>query len=182
MPCCSTPAGTKEELDFEVLHTAPPQSAPDWIRDGPLANPASPYGYLRVDQCTLRSPDQPDVFALGDAANLPTSKTGAAIRKQAPVVAANVLAARRGAPPVARYDGYTSCPVVTAHNRMLLAEFDYTLTPRPLSRSSTPCARATTCTCSSATGCRSCIGTACSAAAREVSRTTLTGPPIAALL
>ncbi|WP_232344771.1 hypothetical protein [Actinoplanes awajinensis] len=42
-----------------------------------------------------------------------------------------MLAARRGEPPVARYDGYTSCPVVTAHNRMLLAEFDYTLTPRP---------------------------------------------------
>lgn len=126
-----TVAGTKEELDFEVLHTAPPQSAPDWIRDSPLADPASPYGYLKVDQYTLRHPDWPDVFALGDAANLPTSKTGAAIRKQAPVVAENVLAARRGAPPVARYDGYTSCPVVTAHNRMLLAEFDYTLTPRP---------------------------------------------------
>ncbi|MFI7547431.1 FAD-dependent oxidoreductase [Actinoplanes sp. NPDC049599] len=126
-----TANGTKEELDFEVLHTAPPQSAPDWIRNSPLADPDSPYGYLKADRHTLRHPDWPDVFALGDAANLPTSKTGAAIRKQAPVVAANVLAARRGAPPVARYDGYTSCPVVTAHNRMLLAEFDYTLTPRP---------------------------------------------------
>lgn len=126
-----TATGIKEELDFQVLHTAPPQSAPDWIRDSPLADPASPYGYLKVDKHTLRNPDWPDVFALGDAANLPTSKTGAAIRKQAPVVAANVLAARRGTPGDARYDGYTSCPVVTAHNRMLLAEFDYTLTPRP---------------------------------------------------
>jgi sulfide:quinone oxidoreductase len=71
------------------------------------------------------------VFALGDAANLPTSKTGAAIRKQAPVVVANLLAARRGEPAPVRYDGYTSCPLVTAHNRMLLAEFDYQLKPRP---------------------------------------------------
>lgn len=126
-----TATGTKEELDFQFLHVAPPQSAPDWIRAGPLADPASPYGYLKVDKHTLRSPDWPDVFALGDAANLPTSKTGAAIRKQAPVAAANVLATRRGATGEARYDGYTSCPVVTAHNRMLLAEFDYTLTPRP---------------------------------------------------
>ena len=97
------------------------------------------------------------------AENLPTSKTGSAIRKQALVVAANVLATRRGAPGEARYDGHTSCPVVTAHNRMLLAEFDYTLTPRPGSRSSTPCAPATTCTCSNATGWPSCTGTACSA-------------------
>jgi len=126
-----TATGTKEELDFAFLHTAPPQSAPDWIRTGPLADPASPYGYLKVDKHTLRNPDWPDVFALGDAANLPTSKTGAAIRKQAPVAAANVLATRRRQPGLARYDGYTSCPVVTAHNRMLLAEFDYTLTPRP---------------------------------------------------
>jgi sulfide:quinone oxidoreductase len=126
-----TATGTKEELDFEFLHTAPPQSAPDWIRDSPLADPDSPYGYLGVDKHTLRSPDWPDIFALGDAANLPTSKTGAAIRKQAPVVAANVLAARHGTPGQARYNGYTSCPVVTAHNRMLLAEFDYSLAPRP---------------------------------------------------
>ncbi|GID29743.1 NAD(P)/FAD-dependent oxidoreductase [Paractinoplanes brasiliensis] len=126
-----TATGTKEELEFQVLHTAPPQSAPDWIRDSALADPESPYGYLKVDKHTLRHPDWPDVFALGDAANLPTSKTGAAIRKQAPVVTTNVLAARRGTLGEARYDGYTSCPVVTAHNRMLLAEFDYTLTPRP---------------------------------------------------
>jgi sulfide:quinone oxidoreductase len=126
-----TTTGTKEALDFQLLHAAPPQSAPDWIRGSSLADPASPFGYVRVDQYTLQSPDWPNVFALGDAANLPTSKTGAAIRKQAPVVAANVLAARAGKPPAARYDGYTSCPVVTAHNRMLLAEFDYTLTPRP---------------------------------------------------
>ena len=79
-----TATGTKEELDFQVLHTAPPQSAPDWIRDSPLADPASPYDYLKVDKYTLRHPDWPDVFALGDAANLPTSKTGAAISKRAP--------------------------------------------------------------------------------------------------
>ncbi|WP_327010689.1 NAD(P)/FAD-dependent oxidoreductase [Dactylosporangium sp. NBC_01737] len=126
-----TASGIKETIDFAMLHATPPQSAPDWLKTSPLANPASPYGYAQVDQYTLQHPTWPNVFALGDAANLPNSKTGAAIRKQAPVVTANVLAAQQGRPPTARYDGYTSCPVVTAHNRMLLAEFDYTLTPRP---------------------------------------------------
>jgi sulfide:quinone oxidoreductase len=80
---------------------------------------------VRVDKHTLQSPDWPNVFALGDASNLPTSKTGAAIGAQAPVLAANLLAAMRGRGPRRRYNGYTSCPLVTSRNRMLLAEFDY---------------------------------------------------------
>jgi len=126
-----TKAGTKEDIDFAVLHAVPPQSAPDWVKTSPLADPASPFGYVQVDQYTLQSPRWPNVFALGDVANVPTSKTGAAIRKQAPVAVANLLATRRGEEATVRYDGYTSCPLVTAHNRMLLAEFDYELKPRP---------------------------------------------------
>lgn len=124
-------SGTKETVDYELLHAVPPQSAPDWLKDGPLADPVNPFGYLAVDQYTLRSTRWPEIFALGDVANLPTSKTGAAIRKQAPAVVANLLAGRRGEPLPARYDGYTSCPLVTARNRMLLAEFDYQLKPTP---------------------------------------------------
>jgi sulfide:quinone oxidoreductase len=123
--------GTKESIDYTMLHAVPPQSAPDWVKHTALADPASPFGYVKVDQYTLQSPDWPNVFALGDVANLPTSKTGAAIRKQAPVLVANLLATHRGEQPSARYDGYTSCPLVTAHNRMLLAEFDYQLKPTP---------------------------------------------------
>jgi sulfide:quinone oxidoreductase len=126
-----TRTGTKETIDYAMLHAVPPQSAPDWVKRTPLADPASPFGYVQVDQYTLQSPRWPTVFALGDAANLPTSKTGAAIRKQAPVLVANLLAARRGQQPTARYNGYTSCPLVTARNRMLLAEFDYDLKPTP---------------------------------------------------
>jgi sulfide:quinone oxidoreductase len=127
----NTTTGTKDDVEFAMLHAVPPQSAPDWVKASSLADPSSPFGYVHVDQYTLQSPQWPNVFALGDVANLPTSKTGAAIRKQAPVVVANLLAARRGEPAAARYDGYTSCPLVTGHNRMLLAEFDYELKPRP---------------------------------------------------
>ena len=124
-------SGTKETIEYAMLHAVPPQSAPDWIKSSPLADPASPFGYVQVDQYTLQSPRWPTVSALGDVANLPTSKTGAAARKQAGVVVANLVASRRGQQPAARYDGYTSCPLVTAHNRMLLAEFDYDLKRTP---------------------------------------------------
>ncbi|MFI6623142.1 FAD-dependent oxidoreductase [Streptomyces sp. NPDC050528] len=123
--------GTKETLAYDLLHAVPPQSAPDWVRTGPLADPASPQGFIAADKHALHHPGHPEVFTLGDVANLPTSKTGAAVRKQAPVVAANLLAALRGAEPTRRYDGYTSCPLVTARDKMLLAEFDYDLKPTP---------------------------------------------------
>jgi sulfide:quinone oxidoreductase len=126
-----TKAGTKETIEYDILHATPPQSAPDWVKASPLADPASPFGYVRVDKHTLQSPDWPNVFALGDVSNLPTSKTGAAIRAQAPVLAANLLAAMRGQGPRRRYSGYTSCPLVTSRNRMLLAEFDYDLKRTP---------------------------------------------------
>ncbi len=124
-------SGTKEAIDYDLLHATPPQSAPDWVKDSPLADPASPFGYVKVDKHTMQSPDWPNLFALGDASSLPTSKTGAAVRKQAPVLVANLLAVMRGRDLSASYDGYTSCPLVTARNKMLLAEFDYDLNPRP---------------------------------------------------
>lgn len=123
--------GTKETIGFDFLHAVPPQSAPDWVKRGPLADPASPHGFVAADKHTLQHPHYDDVFAVGDVAHLPTSKTGAAVRKQAPVVAANLIDVMNGRAPSHRYDGYTSCPLVTARDRMLLAEFDYDLRPAP---------------------------------------------------
>ena len=126
-----TKAGTKETVDYDLLHAVPPQSAPDWVKDSPLADPAVPAGYVNADKHTLVHPGWPNVFTLGDVANLPTSKTGAAVRKQSPVLVANLITAMGGRPAAARYNGYTSCPLVTSRNRMLLAEFDYDLKPTP---------------------------------------------------
>jgi sulfide:quinone oxidoreductase len=124
-------SGEKETVNFDFFHATPPQAAPAFIADSPLADPANPFGYVDVDQYSLAHKRYDGIFALGDVANLPTSKTGAAIRKQAPVAVANLLASQRGDAPSARYNGYTSCPVVTARHKMLLAEFDYDLKPTP---------------------------------------------------
>ena len=76
---------------------------------------------------TLQHTRYPNVFALGDASNLPTSKTGAAVRKQAPTVAEEpaeaVLSGQLA--DEAQYDGYTSCPLVTGYGSLILAEFGY---------------------------------------------------------
>ena len=114
-------------VGYDMIHVTPPMSAPDVIKHSPLANE---QGWCATDKFTLRHPTYADVFALGDAAGLPTSKTGAAIRKQAPVLVHNLREAMQGRPCDAAYDGYTSCPVVTGYGRMVLAEFDYDNKPK----------------------------------------------------
>jgi len=121
---------TTSTIKFDFLHAVPPQSAPDWIKRSPISD-KTPNGYVEVGKNSHQHPTYSNIFALGDAGNTPNSKTGAAIRKQAPVVVANLLAQMRGQSLPAEYDGYASCPLVTAHNRMLLAEFDYTMKPHP---------------------------------------------------
>ncbi|HEY0356709.1 MAG TPA: FAD/NAD(P)-binding oxidoreductase [Flavisolibacter sp.] len=113
-------------VDFEMIHVTPPQSAPDFIRNSPLANAS---GWVDVDKYSLQHVRYPNIFSLGDASSLPTSKTGAAIRKQAPVMVKNLLAFMNKQPLEAKYTGYTSCPVVTAYGKLVLAEFDYDNNP-----------------------------------------------------
>jgi sulfide:quinone oxidoreductase len=114
------------EVPFDMIHVTPPQSAPDFVSKSPLANAA---GWVEVDQYTLQHPRFANVFTLGDGAGLPTSKTGAAIRKQAPVLVANLLSFMTGKPLTAKYNGYSSCPIVTGYGKLVMAEFDYTNTP-----------------------------------------------------
>jgi sulfide:quinone oxidoreductase len=114
-------------LPFDMIHVTPPMSAPDILKSSSLANQA---GWADVDMYTLQHPKFPNVFPIGDCSGLPTSKTGAAIRKQAPVLVQNLLAAMRGEPLLAKYQGYTSCPIVTGYGRLVLAEFDYEGIPK----------------------------------------------------
>lgn len=120
----SEPGAAPEEvvMTYDLLHVTPPMSAPDFVKRSPLADGA---GWVEVDKHSLQHRRFPNVFGLGDASSLPTSRTGAAIRKQAPVLVANLLAHMAGRPLAASYDGYTSCPLVTGYGRLVLAEFDY---------------------------------------------------------
>ncbi|MEE5061157.1 FAD/NAD(P)-binding oxidoreductase [Pseudomonas alliivorans] len=118
------PDGVSERVEqgFEMLHVVPPQTAPDFIRTSPLADAA---GWVDVDPATLRHKQFANVHGLGDATNTSNAKTAAAARKQAPVVAHNVLVAMgRLADPVV-YDGYGSCPLTVEKGRIVLAEFLY---------------------------------------------------------
>ncbi len=122
--------GQNFTLPYDVMHMVPHQSAPDWIKSSPLSTD-QPTGYVDVDKHTHQHVRYPNIFSLGDAGSTPNSKTGAAVRKQAPVVAANVLRQLEGKDPTERYEGYSSCPLTTSRSKMLLAEFDYSIEPTP---------------------------------------------------
>lgn len=130
---------------YSLLHVTPPQRAPRFILESELADAknkadpkdqtpviigcgivrGAPSGFVEVDRHTLRHVRFDNVWSLGDSANLPTAKTGAAVRKQAPILVENLAAAIKGEPLPASYNGYTSCPLVVAHDRVILAEFGY---------------------------------------------------------
>ena len=110
-------------IHFDMMHLAPPQRAFDFIKESPFANEG---GWLDVDQETLQNKKYSNVFGLGDSAQLPTAKTGAAIRKQVPVVVANLMQMmKNNALADKKYNGYSSCPLVTGYGKMVLAEFTY---------------------------------------------------------
>lgn len=107
---------------FDMIHVTPPQIAPRFVADSPLADKA---GYVEVDQVTMRHVRYPNIFGLGDGGSTPNAKTAAAARKQAPIVAVNLLAMLKGGEPVAGYDGYGSCPLTVEKGKIVLAEFGY---------------------------------------------------------
>ncbi|MES3007729.1 MAG: TIGR01244 family sulfur transferase [Pseudomonadota bacterium] len=110
------------ETNFDMIHVCPPQQAPDVIRSSPLADAA---GWVDVDQETLRHKKYSNIWSLGDVMNAPNAKTMAAARKQAPVVAHNLLADMGVTHGTARYDGYGSCPLTVENGKIVLAEFGY---------------------------------------------------------
>ena len=101
-------------MPFDMLHLAPPQCAPDFIKNSSLVNETK---WLEVDINSLQHKKHKNIFGLGD---------GAAIRKQAPVVVDNILnMIATNNIGNEKYEGYSSCPLVTGYGKMVLAEFKY---------------------------------------------------------
>ena len=113
---------TREAREFDMMHVTPPQVPLDFVKNSPLANDA---GWTDVSGETLQHNKYGNVFGLGDGGSTPNAKTAAAVRKQAPVAAHNVLQALHGKAPNAVYNGYGSCPLTVERGKIVLAEFAY---------------------------------------------------------
>ncbi|RMJ21765.1 Oxidoreductase [Aspergillus sp. HF37] len=112
---------------FDFLHAVPKMGPHGFVKNSPLANGA---GFVDVDDGTTQHKKYPNVWSAGDASSLPTSKTAAAVTSEAPVLVHNLLRTMEAKDPEATYDGYTSCPLLTDLNKVLLAEFKYGNVPK----------------------------------------------------
>lgn len=121
------PEGKEQvEKHFDFLHVVPKMGPHAFVKDSALANEA---GFVDVDEGTTRHKKYPNVWSLGDASSLPTSKTAAAITAQAPILVQNLLRSMEGNHLEAAYNGYTSCPLLTEYGKVMLAEFKYGAVP-----------------------------------------------------
>ena len=118
----------EEVIPYGMLHVTPPMAAPDVVAQSSLA---AASGFVEVDQYSLQHVRFANVFSLGDVSGMPNSKTAAAVRGQAPVLTANLLAFFDGDPLAAAYDGYSCCPLITGYGKTIMAEFNYKQEPTP---------------------------------------------------
>ena len=110
---------------FDFIHVTPPQTSPNFVKNSPLADAG---GWVDVDHKvgTLRHTKYENVYSLGDVMNAPNAKTGAAVRKQAPIVAHNIVKDyKKSSESYRHYDGYGACPLTVAYGKVMLAEFCY---------------------------------------------------------
>ena len=126
----ATPDGPVR-IDYDFIHVVPPMRAPDPLFNSPLANIGAQTPedrkWLEVDRHTLRHPRYPNVFGAGDCCGTPIGKTAATVKAHVPVIVQNLVRLLQERECDARFNGYTSCPLITVRGRALLVEFDYDL-------------------------------------------------------
>ncbi|TPP52546.1 hypothetical protein FGIG_06549 [Fasciola gigantica] len=124
------PTKKRQTIKYDLLHITPPMSVPEVLKTAPKLTNPDMLDFVNVDYQTLRHRVYPNIFALGDCAALPISKTAAAVSSQSLTVFKNLMDVTRGGNgDVMKYDGYTACPLVTSYNTGIMAEFDYTNQP-----------------------------------------------------
>lgn len=114
------------EIPYDLLVTVPPIMGQQYIIDSGLGDEA---GFVSVNKHTLQCTDHPDIFVLGDAANLPTSKAGAVIHFQSESFIPNFLNYLRGRPLEESFDGHANCFIESGFHKALLLDFNYDVQP-----------------------------------------------------
>lgn len=116
------------EVPYDFLHISPPMKAAPEIANSPIG---SKKGWVPVNKETLQHVKYDNIFSLGDIAAIPLGKTGGSVRKQYKVLVDNLISAMEGKELKAKYDGYTVCPIITGIGKVMLAEFDWSMKPKP---------------------------------------------------
>jgi sulfide:quinone oxidoreductase len=117
------------ELAFDLLVTVPLHGGAAYVERSPGLGDA--LGFVPTDTTTLQSAAKPNIFALGDATDLPTSKAGSVTHFEAEVLAENIVRYLEGDELQSGYDGHANCFIETGFHKALLIDFNYEVEPVP---------------------------------------------------
>jgi sulfide:quinone oxidoreductase len=117
------------EIDFDLLVTVPLHGGAPYVERSPGLGDA--LGFVPTDKHTLQTPAKPNVFALGDATDLPTSKAGSVTHFEAEVLAENIVRFLAGRDLEVGFDGHANCFIETGFHKALLIDFNYETEPLP---------------------------------------------------
>ena len=119
----------EREVPFDLLVTVPLHGGAAYVVRSPGLG--DDLGFVQTDPHTLQSKAAENVFAIGDAANLPTSKAGSVTHFEADVLTENIERFLRGDPLTGAFDGHANCFVETGFKKALLIDFNYDTEPLP---------------------------------------------------
>jgi sulfide:quinone oxidoreductase len=117
------------ELDFDLLVTVPVHSGAAYVERSPGLGDS--LGFVPTDKHTLQTPVKSNVFALGDATDLPTSKAGSVTHFEAEVLTENIARYFADQELDVGYDGHVNCFIETGYHKALLIDFNYDTEPLP---------------------------------------------------
>ena len=118
----------EREIPFDLLVTVPLNMGADFVGRSGLGDELN---YVPVDKHTLLSTKYPNIFALGDASDIPASKAGSVAHFACEVFVENFLQHVEGLPMTASFDGHANCFVESGDDRALLIDFNYETEPLP---------------------------------------------------
>jgi sulfide:quinone oxidoreductase len=116
------------EVAYDILVTVPTNMGSEMIERSGLGNE---FRFLPTDPGTLRSKTHANIFAIGDATDLPSSKAGSVVHFQSEILAENLIRAIEGRPLEPAFDGHANCFVESGHGQAFLIDFNYETEPLP---------------------------------------------------
>jgi len=118
----------EDEIPYDLLVSIPTNMGDDCIKRSGMGNE---FNYVKTDKETLQALDHDNIFVIGDATNLPSSKAGSVAHFQSEILFENILEHTEGRPMRAKFDGHANCFIESGHGRGMLIDFNYDVEPLP---------------------------------------------------
>ncbi len=118
----------EKEIDFDVLVTIPTNMGDSYVERSGMGDDLN---FIPTDKHTLRSKEHENIFVIGDATDLPSSKAGSVAHFQADILYDNILDAMDGREPREKFDGHANCFIESGFGKGILIDFNYDTEPLP---------------------------------------------------